>query len=462
MAVARTWVRAAATPSRLWLVAVLALAAALRLGWVLLIPNSQYSDSVWYSGAAANLASSGMYGLDGPSAWFPPGYPFFLAAIYRVVGHSEFAGKLGNVAIGVALTGFTYLLGRLLQGEIVGLVGAALIAVWPNLIFSTGILGSDLLAACGFVAALWLGMRGTTGPGPAWARALVLGLLIGWMVLVRPVSLILLASLGLWWWLSTHSLVRAMARLAPLVVIVGLVVGAWTVRNYVQFGEVITIATNGGYNFWQTNQPYADGNDTYWPFVPMDDPEYQTMRNGDEFTKNREGYRYALAYLRANPGHLLVMLPAKLFWLYHTDTSGFYEGAFYPPMQGPSALADWIDAHEHLVEAATFRYYEVLMALAVCGALLTMIVARPRWIWAILAVPFLLTFFHLFFHAKDRFHMPLVGIIAFLAAIAITEAARRVLPRRQESGQAITHTAWPSSTAPRLSADATPASAEER
>ena len=102
--------------------------AGLRLGWVLFVPNGQYSDSVWYSGAAANLASSGMYGLDGPSAWFPPGYPFLLAAIYKVVGHSEFAGKLGNVAIGVALTGFTYLLGRKIRGETIGLIGAALIA----------------------------------------------------------------------------------------------------------------------------------------------------------------------------------------------------------------------------------------------------------------------------------------------------------------------------------------------
>jgi hypothetical protein len=420
------------------------------------VPNGQYSDSVWYSGAAANLASSGMYGLDGPSAWFPPGYPFFLAAIYKVVGYSEFAGKLGNVAIGVALTGFTYLLGRVLRGELVGLLAAALIAVWPNLIFSTGILGSDLLAACGFMAALWLGMRGDSGPVPGWARTVVLGLVIGWMVLVRPVSLILLASLGLWWWISSHSLRRAVGRLAPLVLIVGLALGGWTVRNYVQFGEVITIATNGGYNFWQTNQPYADGNDTYWPFVPMDDPEYQTMRNGDEFTKNREGYRYALAYLRANPGHLLTMLPAKLFWLYHTDTSGFYEGALFPPMQGPSPLATWIADHNRLVEAFTFRYYEALMALGVTGAVFTLLLVRPAWLWPILAVPLLLTFFHLFFHAKDRFHMPLVGIIALLAAMAIEQVARLA------ARSAAARSAWPMSGADQVTAGARPTSAGAR
>jgi hypothetical protein len=321
-----------------------------------------------------------------------------------------------------------------LRGEAVGLVGAALIAVWPNLVFSTGILGSDLLAALGFVVAMWLGMRRDSGPGPAWLRALVLGVVVGWTVLVRPVGLILVASLGLWWWISTHSLARAIARLAPVVAIVALIVGAWTVHNYVQFGEVITIATNGGYNFWQTNQPYADGNDTFWPSVPMDDPEYQTMRNGDEFTKNREGYRYAFAYLRANPGHLLTMLPTKLFWLYHTDTSGFYEGALYPPMQGPSAVAAWIKDHERFVEAFTFRYYELLMGLAVVGAVLTMLHRRQVWIWPIIGLPFLLTFFHIFFHAKDRFHMPLVSVIALLAAVTLVEAVRLFVRARARTG----------------------------
>src|SRR5207248_3985035 len=123
--------------------------------------------------------------------------------------------------------------------------------------------------------------------------------------------------------------------------------------------------------------------------------------------------RYALAYLRANPGHLLTMLPTKLFWLYHSDTSGFYEGALYPPMEGPSPLADWIDKHDHLVEAATFRYYEALMALAVIGTVVLLVRrSPPAWIWPIIALPLLLTFFHLFFHAKDRFHIPLDGIIA--------------------------------------------------
>src|SRR5262249_28349172 len=152
---------------------------------------------------------------------------FLLTVIYKVVGHSEIAGKLANVAIGVAMTGCTYLLGRLVACEAVGLFAALLVAIWPYLVFSTGILDSDVLAAAGFVAAMWLGMRQSRTSSRVHWQVWLLGALVGWMVLVRPVSLILLPALGLWWWLRAHSLSDAVARVAPLVVCVGLIVGAW-------------------------------------------------------------------------------------------------------------------------------------------------------------------------------------------------------------------------------------------
>ncbi|GAC1313618.1 MAG: hypothetical protein NVSMB2_01810 [Chloroflexota bacterium] len=407
---------------------VVLVAASLRLAIVVLVPNAQYSDSVWYDAAAANLAQHGFYGVDRPSAWFPPGYPFFLAVIYAVAGHVQFVGKLANVVVGMALVILTWALGRRLVNESVGLLGAALVALWPNLIFSTGILSSDLIDATGFAVVVWLALRPPAAErGWRWTQAGVLGLGIGWLALVRPVSLILLASIALAWWIDARSLVRAAARLAPVVVLTGLVIGAWTVRNYRDFGQVITIATNGGYNFWQTNHRYADGNDTFWSVVPMDDPEYATMWSGDEFTKNREGYRYAFTYLEHHPLHLLTMLPTKLFWLYHTDTSGLYEGILFAPMDGPSPTADWFAIHDHLAESLTFRYYEVLMVLAAVGVAIGLLSRpRPRWLWPLVALPLLLTFFHLFFHAKDRFHIPLAVSIALFAAYTLEEVARYV------------------------------------
>ncbi len=44
------------------LAAVLALSLVTRLAWVLLVPNEQYSDSVWYDSATRHLVASGEYG----------------------------------------------------------------------------------------------------------------------------------------------------------------------------------------------------------------------------------------------------------------------------------------------------------------------------------------------------------------------------------------------------------------
>jgi 4-amino-4-deoxy-L-arabinose transferase-like glycosyltransferase len=392
------------------------MAAGVRLAWVLLVPNGQYSDSVWYDGAAANLAANGVYGPDQASAWFPPGYPFFLAGIYKLFGYWQLAGKLGNVLLGAGIAVFAYLVARRLIGPRVAVVAGLLVAVWPNLVFHTGILSSDLFATFGFLTSVWLALRIKDGRGTAWPLAVVLGVLLGWTVLARPVSLILLLVIGAIWW------PKHLRRLAPVLAIVVVLVGGWTIRNYVRFGQVIPIATNGGYNFWQVNQPYADGTDTYWAFVPMDDPEYQTMRYGDEFTKNREGYRYGLEFLRSHPDRFFTLIPDKIFWLWHSDTSGFYEGALYPPMQAPSSVQSWIVDHERIAESFTFRWYELFGALALVGLILAL-ASRRIELWPLLLLPVLLTGFHLVFHAKDRFHLPIDPFIGIMAAYAVIRLA---------------------------------------
>ncbi|MBV9893506.1 MAG: hypothetical protein JO020_04990, partial [Chloroflexi bacterium] len=62
----------------------------------------------------------------------------------------------------------------------------------------------------------------------------------------------------------------------------------------------------------------------------------------------------------------------------------------------------------------------------VIGVLLALLLRGRdnRWVWPLFSLPLLLTFFHVFFHAKDRFHIPLDGIIAIFAAVAIVEVAR--------------------------------------
>jgi hypothetical protein len=49
-------------------------------------------------------------------------------------------------------------------------------------------------------------------------------------------------------------------------------------------------------------------------------------------------------------------------------------------------------------------------------------------------LPLLLTFFHFFFHAKDRFHIPLDASIAILAALTLV-GVFSMLRRSPKPGQ---------------------------
>lgn len=405
-------------------IGVVGAALVVRLLAVLVLPSVQYSDSVWYDTAAHNLAFHGLYGVDGPSAWFPPGYPFFLSLFYRLFGGDQIVGKLANVLLGAGTCLLAYLVGRDFFGRKAGLIAAGLLGLWPNLVAHTLILSSDVLATFQFVLCVWLAERVTS---PARGRRLtvvLLGLALGWTVLTRPVGVILFPTIALLWWIRNRSLRATAMRLAPLVLLSATLLGLWTVRNFVQFGQPILISTNGGYNFWQGNQPYADGDDTYWSQVPKDDPEYQTMQNGDEFTKNREGYRYAFAYLEAHPGQFFALAPTKAFLLYSTDTSGVEEALPGALPQAPPLVSQWFYAHWERTLSLAFRYYEAVVVLACVTAAASLVFAQARRgsVLVVASLPLFLTLFQVAFYAKDRFHLPVLPSFALLAGYGLAVA----------------------------------------
>lgn len=67
--------------------------------------------------------------------------------------------RFENVLIGLATTGFVYLLCALIAGERTGVYAAAFSALLPAHLFATATLGNDALAAALSAAALWLGCR---------------------------------------------------------------------------------------------------------------------------------------------------------------------------------------------------------------------------------------------------------------------------------------------------------------
>ncbi|HXH23203.1 MAG TPA: glycosyltransferase family 39 protein, partial [Dehalococcoidia bacterium] len=131
------------------------------------------SDAQYYDAVARSLVSGAGYsvGIDGsgftpggsPTAFFPPGYPFFLAGVYRLFGHSLDAARVANCAAAALSIVPVYLAGHRLFGRREGLLAAGGTAVSPSLVYWTPVLVSESLFLLPFLLAVALMLA--VGPG---------------------------------------------------------------------------------------------------------------------------------------------------------------------------------------------------------------------------------------------------------------------------------------------------------
>ncbi|MBM3324882.1 MAG: hypothetical protein FJY66_04365, partial [Calditrichaeota bacterium] len=176
---------------------------AVRILLVLLRPGVLGTDEVIYDPLGWELAASGRYILDGMPATWPPGYPVFLALIYRLFGHSI-------VAVGIVQSVLDVLAATILAGfgaKHFGLrAGRIIFALWmllPMRALLPSLLISEATFIVFFVAAL------TTFQLRGWGAAMLKGLLWAAILYTRPVAAaaVLVLAAGRWQWEKWRALV---------------------------------------------------------------------------------------------------------------------------------------------------------------------------------------------------------------------------------------------------------------
>ncbi len=190
----------------------------------------------------------------------PPGYPYFLAAVYKVAGSGYFWPRIVQLFIGMLNVLLAFFLARRYFGRVIGVVLAALMAVyWTFIYFETDFLEPVISVA------LTLGLVHVL---LAWTRKLKLwmifgaGLLLGLHALVRPNALVLFPVIGAWsLWIHARrgGLRRSWLSLVGLALGTALAVIPATVRNYVVAQDFVLISSNGGINLYIGNNDRADG-----------------------------------------------------------------------------------------------------------------------------------------------------------------------------------------------------------
>jgi 4-amino-4-deoxy-L-arabinose transferase-like glycosyltransferase len=412
---------AALTPTGVCLLSIVALATALRLAWVLYAETEPvwFFDPWHYDRLAAALADGRGYVNEAgqPTAYYPPGYPAVLGALYWLVGHRPVAGEALNVVLGALTAGLVYWVGRHVFGSRAGLLAALAFAVFPSHILYASQLHSEVVFTAVYLLSLGLLL---TAPPPGEQRWvlfwLAAGLVAGAAGLIRPVGLSLLAVAPLALWVRGTSW-AALARGTLLAVLAAaLVVTPWIVRNAARVG-VPTISTNSGLNFWIGNHEGATGG---WGWPPADVfPVISQDLQEQEVHDYRRGFELGWRFIREQPLDALALLPRKAYHLYTDDAHAVTVAETW----GHTSFLS--EGGRRALRGLTDGFYYLVAAAALAGLLLPIGAAQgQRWPLATALAGWTLA--HLLFFGEPRFHLPVTPVMAVLAAPAWLWAAAQL------------------------------------
>ncbi len=236
---------------RCWLAALLLLALALRLGWVLLIdpePKLEGGDGPFYLHLGDQIARGRGLRYGEPVAVVGPVYPAYLAGMQMLLGPERVvvAARVGQSFIGVALATLLFALGRCWKGPQAGLMAAGLVAVDFRFIVESGSIYTESLLTTLLMFGLWLYVLSLERDRPLWW--VLAGAVIGAAALTRGV--VQLLPLALLMHLRVKRTGRRLWRAWGLLLAgFALVVSPWMIRNWLIFGSP-KISHGGAAHFW--------------------------------------------------------------------------------------------------------------------------------------------------------------------------------------------------------------------
>ncbi|MBN1956441.1 MAG: glycosyltransferase family 39 protein [Anaerolineae bacterium] len=348
-----------------------------------------------------------------------PLYPAFLALVYAVVGigwQRLFAARLVQAWIGASLAPLAALLARQLGfSERAARWAAVAIAVFPLLIVYPMALVTENLFIPLLALSLWAVLR--AGKEQRWRDYALAGLFLGLTTLTRSIVALFVPIAALWAWAIARPRWTGLLHGALLFACFLLVTVPWSIRNTVLHGEFFFVESTLGYNLYMGYHPQSSGTfsaDFSLDLVPiLDDAE-----------RNRIGTEAAWYFIASDPGRVPYLMLRKLGYFWELDRRAFqyfYSNGFFG--HWPSGV----------VVGVFVLLCLPLMVIAPAG-LAGLAMTRPRRETVLVAL--LVLYYvgiHMLIMAESRFHLPLLPILAALAAHAFVDRPDRCAARWQKA-----------------------------
>jgi hypothetical protein len=351
-----------------------------------------------------------------PSALYPPGYPAVLGALFWLVLHSPLpegyiaAAAALNIALSTATLVLAFSIVRRLFDARVALVAAALLAVYPNLVFYNGTLHWETTFIFLVMAALWvLVARPWSERGVPVRRLLLFSVLLGGSVLIRPMSLGLVPALLVASRAAGVPWRRVFAQCAIVVAIVGLMLVPWTVRNVIKMDAPVVVSTEVGAALCVSRQPGARGNKDYTRMEKYCLPSTKGVPFDEwEVRENNYGMARARDFVVEHPLQELRLWAPRVRYAYRTDHDSLDD-----------AYTTSISLRRTLGRVAD-RYYYCVLALAALG-LPALLRRPPRLLLLVTTASLAITPILLF--GAPRYKVPVTPFFTMIAAVGIVTVA---------------------------------------
>lgn len=417
-------------PARFWIglafVAIVALAIRVAYIWLERRGLPVGGDSRYYH-EGANLLAEGKGFIDPyqyldagravPAADHPPLYIVYLALFSLVGLTSATAHMLASALAGVATVVVIGLLGRELGGARLGVVAAALAAIYPNLWGYDGALESETVAQ--LAVALTLLAAYVWWRAPTRRHAALVGAAVALGSLARAELILLAVVLVLPLVVFRTGLVRGerARQFAVAAVATALVIGPWCAYNLSRFERPTLLSTGFGLALDSSACDAA----FYGPFTGYWSRECvlaAAARSGLPEDADRslleEAHRKdATAYLRAHLSRLPVVMLARV-----GRTTGLYR------LRQQAGLDSYVGGRERWFAWAAWYSYFAAALLAIAGAVLLR--RRRIPVFPLAALPALVVFTTAVFFGLVRYRAIAEVSLVVLAAVTVDTVVRAV------------------------------------
>jgi 4-amino-4-deoxy-L-arabinose transferase-like glycosyltransferase len=425
-------------------VAILLVALLLRLDAAHRTPYRPINDAGSYLTLASYIARTGDYslrrtpgsgagGTRGPSAYFAPAYPYFLALVDLIDGHETRRdgaiqpARTSQAVLGTITVALIGLVALELFGATASVIALALAAVYPVFTELAGVLAAENLLTPLVLAALYAALRARRARG-AWTGygwVAGAGVLSGLATLAHENGvLILVALIPAVWTARPRFALRSLAAPALLVALTALTILPWTIRNAVVMHSFIPVSDETGITLIGTYN-VASAADPKLPYkwrifygVPG---ERSLIRQSSHLTEPELGAKLesqALHYISAHPFSPFVVA-------YHNTLRLLeLEGTF-----AWIASASAVSLTTPVARTGVISFW-ILCLLAIGGIVTRRGRSAPLWVWVI---PLLLALSVVLVNVETpRFREPVDPFLILLAAAGLAtaiERARRLLDR---------------------------------